>query len=132
MLTVVPCLAATLTFRRVAQVPAPVGSFDELYLSKEQKWLRNGIEQAGWTEPTPIQMQAIPALIEGRDILACAPTGSGKVSSAILFLSACYSMQGSDSVCSTQTGAFVIPLFARLGGPLKQVCGPLLRLDASS
>mmetsp|Transcript_7025 Transcript_7025/g.16343 ORF Transcript_7025/g.16343 Transcript_7025/m.16343 type:complete len:615 (+) Transcript_7025:82-1926(+) len=78
------------------EVPAPVGSFDELYLSKEQKWLRNGIEQAGWTEPTPIQMQAIPALIEGRDILACAPTGSGK------------------------TGAFVIPLFARLGGPLKQ------------
>ncbi|EPY34833.1 ATP-dependent RNA helicase DDX52/ROK1 [Angomonas deanei] len=34
--------------------------------------------------PTPIQMVAIPALIQGRDVLACAPTGSGKTISFLV------------------------------------------------
>lgn len=77
------------------EVPAPAGSFQEMRFPKEAGWLRKGIEAAGWKEPTPIQMQAVPVMIQGRDILACAPTGSGK------------------------TGAFVIPLFALLRGPKK-------------
>lgn len=32
----------------------------------------------GYSSPTPIQMQAIPLLLEHREVLACAPTGSGK------------------------------------------------------
>jgi ATP-dependent RNA helicase DDX52/ROK1 len=40
--------------------------------------LRN-IEESHWKEPTPIQMQAIPCLLSNRDVLAAAPTGSGKV-----------------------------------------------------
>jgi ATP-dependent RNA helicase DDX56/DBP9 len=36
------------------------------------------ILQLGWTEPTPIQETAIPLILEGRDILAKARTGSGK------------------------------------------------------
>jgi len=77
------------------EVPAPAGSFLEMRFPKEAGWLRNGIEAAGWKEPTPIQMQAVPTMMQGRDILACAPTGSGK------------------------TGAFVIPLFALLRVPKK-------------
>jgi superfamily II DNA/RNA helicase len=36
------------------------------------------VEEAGYTSPTPIQAQAIPPVMEGRDILASAQTGTGK------------------------------------------------------
>jgi hypothetical protein len=39
-----------------------------------------GEEGCGYSNPTPIQQQAIPILLKGRELLACAPTGSGKVS----------------------------------------------------
>jgi ATP-dependent RNA helicase DDX52/ROK1 len=57
--------------------------------------LKNIRENLGFSEPTPIQMQAIPALIEGNEVIACAPTGSGK------------------------TAAFSIPMLARLNMPVK-------------
>jgi ATP-dependent RNA helicase DDX52/ROK1 len=37
-----------------------------------------------WKEPTPIQMQAVPVLIQGRDLLATAPTGSGKTAAYLI------------------------------------------------
>ena len=40
--------------------------------------LLRGIRELGFTRPTPIQIDAIPPGVEGRDILACAMTGSGK------------------------------------------------------
>lgn len=40
--------------------------------------LVRSLEQAGFTTPTPIQAKAIPAQLEGRDILGIAQTGSGK------------------------------------------------------
>ena len=36
------------------------------------------VEALGYTEPTPVQEQAIPAVLEGRDVLAAAKTGTGK------------------------------------------------------
>ena len=36
------------------------------------------VEEAGFTEPTPIQAEAIPAILSGRDVLGCARTGTGK------------------------------------------------------
>ncbi|MBS7382450.1 MAG: DEAD/DEAH box helicase, partial [Candidatus Methanomethylophilaceae archaeon] len=36
------------------------------------------IDEMGWTEPTPIQIEAVPVGIGGRDILAQAQTGTGK------------------------------------------------------
>jgi ATP-dependent RNA helicase RhlE len=50
-------------------------SFDSLGLSAE---LLRAISEQGYTEPTPIQTQAIPVILEGRDILAGAQTGTGK------------------------------------------------------
>ena len=36
------------------------------------------LEEEGYTAPSPIQEQAIPHLLEGRDLLGCAQTGTGK------------------------------------------------------
>jgi ATP-dependent RNA helicase RhlE len=53
--------------------------------------LLRGVADLGFEAPTPIQRAAIPPALEGRDVLACAMTGSGK------------------------TAAFVLPLLQRLG-----------------
>ncbi|RRQ24238.1 DEAD/DEAH box helicase [Guyparkeria sp. SCN-R1] len=49
--------------------------FSELGLRPE---LQRAIEERGYTEPTPIQAQAIPAVLSGKDLLAAAQTGTGK------------------------------------------------------
>jgi len=50
-------------------------SFTTLGLSAE---LLRAVTDQGYTEPTPVQRQAIPVILEGRDILAGAQTGTGK------------------------------------------------------
>ena len=66
------------------QRPLP---FTSLHLHPD---LLKGIRELGFTRPTPIQAEAIPPAIAGRDLLACAQTGSGK------------------------TGAFLLPMLHRL------------------
>ena len=46
--------------------------------------LLRGIRELGFTRPTPIQAEALPPAIEGRDILGCAQTGSGKTAAFLL------------------------------------------------
>ena len=46
--------------------------------------LLRGIKELGFNRPTPIQTDAIPPALEGRDILACASTGSGKTAAFLL------------------------------------------------
>ncbi|MDX2104505.1 MAG: DEAD/DEAH box helicase [Alphaproteobacteria bacterium] len=56
-------------------------SFDSLGLSAE---IVRAVTDAGYTTPTPIQEQAIPAVLTGRDVLGCAQTGTGKTASFTL------------------------------------------------
>jgi ATP-dependent RNA helicase RhlE len=49
--------------------------FEKLGLSAE---LLRAVEEQGYREATPIQQQAIPLILEGRDVLAGAQTGTGK------------------------------------------------------
>ena len=46
--------------------------------------LLRGIKELGYSRPTPIQEQAIPPAMEGKDLLACAMTGSGKTAAFLL------------------------------------------------
>lgn len=81
-----------------SDISPPAPTFAEMNISADVKnVILHNIETSDWKEPTPIQMQAIPVMLRNRDILASAPTGSGK------------------------TAAFVIPILSKLGKPLK--CG---------
>ena len=46
--------------------------------------LLRGIRELGFVKPTPIQSEAIPPAMAGRDVLACAMTGSGKTAAFLL------------------------------------------------
>jgi len=50
-------------------------SFDRLGLSAE---ILHALQSQGYSSPTPIQQQAIPAILQGRDVLGAAQTGTGK------------------------------------------------------
>ena len=64
-------------------------TFDKLGLIEP---ILKALQHEGYTTPTPIQAEAIPYLLEGRDLLGCAQTGTGK------------------------TAAFAIPLLQRMYG----------------
>ena len=46
--------------------------------------LLRALAECGYTEPTPIQAQTIPVLLEGRDVIASAQTGTGKTAAFVL------------------------------------------------
>jgi ATP-dependent RNA helicase RhlE len=64
--------------------------------------LLRGLKELGFARPTPIQADAIPPGLEGRDVLACAATGSGK------------------------TAAFLLPILHRLIGKPRRVTRVLI------
>ncbi len=55
--------------------------FDTLGLSKA---VLEAIEESGYTTPTPIQAQAIPLILEGRDVIGASQTGTGKTAAFAL------------------------------------------------
>src|SRR5512137_1540600 len=46
--------------------------------------LKLALEKEGYTAPTPIQMQAIPHLLQGKDLMGIAQTGTGKTAAFVL------------------------------------------------
>ena len=56
-------------------------NFDTLGLDPA---LVRAVRDLGWPKPTPIQLDAIPPARDGRDVLACAMTGSGKTAAFLL------------------------------------------------
>jgi ATP-dependent RNA helicase RhlE len=72
-------------------------SFNELGLSAE---LLRAVAEQGYAQATPIQQRAIPIVLEGRDVLAAAQTGTGK------------------------TAGFTLPMLQRLQGGKRTGCHP--------
>ncbi|HEX8514233.1 MAG TPA: DEAD/DEAH box helicase [Allosphingosinicella sp.] len=56
-------------------------SFADLGLSDE---LLRAVEESGYTDPTPIQKQAVPSVLMGRDLIGIAQTGTGKTAAFVL------------------------------------------------
>jgi len=61
------------------EAPQPV--FESLGLNPA---LLKAVQELGFTHPTPIQVKAIPPVLEGRDMIGCAQTGTGKTAAFLL------------------------------------------------
>ncbi len=59
----------------------PMRSFEELGLSKRAL---DAVGRLGYETPTPVQQMAIPLVLEGRDVIAAASTGTGKTAAFLL------------------------------------------------
>ncbi|MBL7954148.1 MAG: DEAD/DEAH box helicase [Flavobacteriales bacterium] len=62
-------------------IQTPIPDFHALGLSTD---LLDGLDHMNIRKPTPIQQQAIPAVLDGRDLIACAQTGTGKTAAFLL------------------------------------------------
>jgi len=82
------------TFEEIGEAAMRSKPYGDGDASAGRVWLRlaAAVESSAYKEPTAVQMQAIPAMLDGRDVLASAPTGSGK------------------------TAAFLLPILTRLRG----------------
>ena len=56
-------------------------TFEDFQLNDQ---ITEAIDHMGFKEPTPIQQEAIPAIIEGQDLIACAQTGTGKTAAFVI------------------------------------------------
>jgi len=61
--------------------PPPINSFIEAYLGDA---IQTNVLKAKYERPTPVQKYGIPIVMKGRDLMACAQTGSGKTAAFLL------------------------------------------------
>lgn len=61
--------------------PSPINSFDTCGL---RSLIVDNIKKSGYKRPTPVQKHAIPIIMAGRDLMACAQTGSGKTAAFVV------------------------------------------------
>ncbi|KAJ3013935.1 UNVERIFIED_CONTAM: DEAD-box ATP-dependent RNA helicase [Siphonaria sp. JEL0065] len=62
-------------------VPEPIASFDDAALDS---LLKSNVKLANYTNPTPVQRNSVAIVTSGRDLMACAQTGSGKTAAFLL------------------------------------------------
>ena len=90
-----PALTPQSAYAPPADVPKMDTAFTKLGLNDQ---LAFAVQEMGYAEPTPIQQQAIPVVLAGRDVIGSAQTGTGK------------------------TAAFALPILQRLAGHGKLRC----------
>ena len=62
-------------------MPVPIDGFSALNLGEI---VRGNLELCNYTKPTPVQKWALPIVDQGRDLMACAQTGSGKTAAFLV------------------------------------------------
>ncbi|KAK7345182.1 hypothetical protein VNO77_15736 [Canavalia gladiata] len=97
-------------------VPPPVNTFAEIDLGDA---LNQNILRCKYVKPTPVQKYAIPISLSGRDLMACAQTGSGKTAAF------CFPI-----ISGVMRGAYVQrPRVARTAFPLALILSPTRELS---
>ena len=84
--------------------------------------LMDNIDKCGYVRPTPVQKHAIPAILSGRDLMACAQTGSGKTAA---FLVPTLQQMLKDGPPSIESGG---PGFGRKAYPVALILAPTREL----
>lgn len=100
-------------------VPPPVNTFAEIDLGEA---LNQNIRRCKYVKPTPVQRHAIPISLAGRDLMACAQTGSGKTAAF------CFPI-----ISGIMTGGQVVqrpPRGARTVYPLALILSPTRELSS--
>jgi ATP-dependent RNA helicase RhlE len=67
------------------------------------------LETLGYTKPTPVQSQAIPAVLAGRDVMAAAQTGTGKTAGFALPILQRLAMEGSGLIPNAARALVLVP-----------------------
>ncbi|MDX5364288.1 MAG: DEAD/DEAH box helicase [Pseudazoarcus pumilus] len=88
-------------------------SFADLGLAPE---LQRAVAETGYTEPTPIQQQAIPVVLQGKDVMGAAQTGTGKTAGFTLPL-----IQRLSRHASTSTSPARHPVRALVLAPTREL-----------
>ncbi|WCJ28961.1 DEAD-box ATP-dependent RNA helicase 37 [Euphorbia peplus] len=89
-------------------VPPPVNTFAEIDLGEA---LNNNIRRCKYVRPTPVQRHAIPISLAGRDLMACAQTGSGKTAAFCFpIISGIMNIQGQSAQRPLRGARTVYPL----------------------
>lgn len=98
-------------------VPPPVGTFAEIDLGEA---LNANIRRCKYVKPTPVQRYSIPISLAGRDLMACAQTGSGKTA-AFCFPIIAGIMRGGQPVQRPPRGARTVYPIALILSPTREL-----------
>ncbi|CAH9050830.1 unnamed protein product, partial [Cuscuta europaea] len=96
-------------------VPPPVNTFAEIDLGEA---VNSNIRRCKYVKPTPVQRHAIPIVLSGRDLMACAQTGSGKTAAF------CFPI-----ISGIMRGQFLRPPRPRMALPLALILSPTRELS---
>jgi ATP-dependent RNA helicase RhlE len=104
-------------------------NFEDLGLRAE---ITQAVEESGYTQPSPIQAKAIPIVLEGKDLMAAAQTGTGKTAGFTLPI--LHNLAGGTRASANQVRALILTptreLAAQVGDSV-QTYGKNLRLSST-
>eukprot|EP00009_Paramoeba_aestuarina_P006386 CAMPEP_0201519544 /NCGR_PEP_ID=MMETSP0161_2-20130828/10068_1 /ASSEMBLY_ACC=CAM_ASM_000251 /TAXON_ID=180227 /ORGANISM="Neoparamoeba aestuarina, Strain SoJaBio B1-5/56/2" /LENGTH=483 /DNA_ID=CAMNT_0047917607 /DNA_START=123 /DNA_END=1571 /DNA_ORIENTATION=+ len=100
----------------------PATSFSDFEMPEA---LRTNVERAGYQQPTPIQQYSYPIIFKGKDLMACAQTGSGKTCSFLIPIISDIFERGKGKLPMHMRGN---PMYAGCALPVALILGPTREL----